>query len=40
MELKFPELTDLKRLKGEKVFADKESKDFVTQLFNAVGKRG
>ena len=38
MELKFPELTDLKRLKGEKVFADKESKDFVTQLFNAVAK--
>ena len=38
MELKFPELTDLKRMKGEKVFADKESKDFVTQLFNAVAK--
>ena len=38
MELKFPELTDLKRLKGEKVFADKESKEFVTQLFNAVAK--
>ena len=38
MELKFPELTDLKRLKGEKVFADKESKKFVTELFNAVAK--
>ena len=38
MELKFPELTDLKRLKGEKVFADKESKEFVTQLFNVVAK--
>ena len=38
MELKFPELTDLKRMKGEKVFADKESKEFVTQLFNAVAK--
>jgi len=38
MELKFPELTDLKKMKGEKVFADKESKEFVTQLFNAVAK--
>ena len=38
IELKFPELTDLKRLKGEKVFADKESKKFVTELFNAVAK--
>ena len=38
IELKFPELTDLKRLKGEKVFADKESKEFVTQMFNAVAK--
>ena len=38
MELKFPELTDLKRLKGKKVFADKESKEFVTELFNAVAK--
>ena len=37
-ELKFPELTDLKRLKGKKVFADKESKEFVTELFNAVAK--
>ena len=38
IEFKFPELTDLKRLKGEKVFADKESKEFVTELFNAVAK--
>jgi len=38
-ELKFPELTDLKRLKGKKVFADKESKEFVTELFNAVAKK-
>ena len=38
VELKFPELTDLKRLKGGKVFADKESKEFVTELFNAVAK--
>ncbi len=38
IELKFPELEDLKRLKGDKVFADKESKTFVTELFNAVAK--
>ncbi len=38
IELKFPELTDLKKLKGEKVFADKESKEFVTELFNSVAK--
>ena len=38
IKLKFPELTDLKRLKGEKVFADKESKEFVTELFNSVAK--
>ena len=36
--LKFPELEELKRLKGNKVFADKESKEFVTELFNAVAK--
>ena len=28
----------MKRLKGKKVFADKESKEFVTELFNAVAK--
>ena len=38
IKLKFPELTDLKILKGEKVFADKESKEFVTDLFHAVAK--
>ena len=38
ISLKFPELEDLKRLKGDKVFADKESKEFVTELFNAVAK--
>ena len=38
IKLEFPELTDLKRLKGKKVFADKESKEFVTELFNAVAK--
>jgi len=38
LKLEFPELEDLKRLKGDKVFADKESKEFVTELFNAVVK--
>ncbi len=38
VELKFPELTDLKILKGKKVFADKKSTEFVTELFNAVAK--
>ena len=38
ISLEFPELEDLKRLKGEKVFADKESKEFVSELFNAVAK--
>ncbi|MFQ5476598.1 MAG: hypothetical protein ACE5DT_06155 [Nitrosopumilus sp.] len=38
LQLKFPELEDLKKLKGNKVFADKESKEFVTELFNAVAK--
>ena len=38
LKLEFPELEDLKRLKGDKVFADKESKEFVTELFNAVAK--
>ena len=38
LELKFPELEDLKRLKGNKVFADKESKEFVVELFDAVAK--
>jgi hypothetical protein len=38
IELNFPELEELKRIKGKKVFSDKESKDFVTELFNAVAK--
>ncbi|MDH3737210.1 MAG: hypothetical protein OEQ94_09355, partial [Nitrosopumilus sp.] len=38
LELKFPELEELKRLKGDKVFADKEAKGFVIELFNAVAK--
>ena len=38
LQLKFPELEDLKRLKGDKVFADSESKEFVIKLFNAVAK--
>jgi len=36
--LKFPELEELKRVKGDKVFADKESKEFVKELFHAVAK--
>jgi hypothetical protein len=36
--LKFPELEELKRIKGDKVFADKESKEFVKELFHAVAK--
>ncbi|MBU26956.1 MAG: hypothetical protein CMO15_02835 [Thaumarchaeota archaeon] len=38
IQLKFPELEELKRIKGKKVFSDKESKEFVTELFNAVAK--
>jgi len=38
LQLKFLELEDLKRLKGDKVFADSESKEFVIKLFNAVAK--
>ena len=38
LQLKFPELEDLKKLKGDKVFADKEAKEYVTELFNAVAK--
>ena len=38
IQLAFPELEDLKKLKGDKVFADKESKEFVTKLFDAVAK--
>jgi len=38
ISLKVLELEDLKRLKGDKVFADKKSKEFVLELFNAVAK--
>ena len=38
IQLKFPELDDLKKLKGDKVFADNESKEFVVELFDAVTK--
>ncbi len=38
IQLKFPELEELKRIKGKKVFSDEESKGFVTELFNAVAK--
>jgi len=38
LQLKFPELVDLKKMKGDKVFADKEAKVFVTELFHAVAK--
>lgn len=38
IELKFPELNELKKLKGDKVFADAESKKFVAELFDAVAK--
>ena len=38
IQLKFPELEELKRIKGKKVFSDKESNEFVTELFNAVAK--
>ena len=36
IQLKFPELEELKKLKGDKVFAEKEAKEFVTELFIAV----
>lgn len=38
IQLEFPELEDLKKLKGDKVFADKKSKEFVAKLFDAVAK--
>jgi len=38
LQLKFPELEELKKLKGDKVFAEKEAKEFVIELFNAVAK--
>ncbi len=38
LQLKFPELEELKRIKGRKVFSDDKSNEFVTELFNAVAK--
>jgi len=38
LQLKFPELEELKRIKGKKVFSDDKSSEFVTELFNAVAK--
>ena len=38
IQLKFPELEELKKMKGDKVFADKEAKKFVAELFHAVAK--
>ena len=38
IQIKFPELEELKKLKGNKVFADEKSMEFVTELFNAVAK--
>ncbi len=36
IDVKFPELSELKKLKGDKVFADEESGGFVRDLFEAV----
>lgn len=38
LQLKFPELEELKRIKGKKVFSDDKSNEFVSELFNAVAK--
>ena len=38
LQIKFPQLEELKILKGDKVFADDNSKKFVTELFYAVSK--
>jgi hypothetical protein len=38
IQLEFPELEELKKLKGNKVFADKDAKEFVIELFIAVAK--
>lgn len=36
LKLEFPDLVELKKLKGEKVFSDEKSKAFVRELFEAV----
>ena len=38
IKLEFPELEDLKKLKGDKVFAETDAKKFVEELFAAVAK--
>ncbi|MCH7647962.1 MAG: hypothetical protein IIA83_05090 [Thaumarchaeota archaeon] len=38
IQLKFLELEELKKMKGDKVFADKEAKKYVTELFHAVAE--
>ena len=38
VSLEFPELQELKKIKGNKVFADDDSKEFVAKLFHAVAK--
>jgi len=36
LKMEFPELVELKKLKGEKVFSDEKSKEYVRELFGAV----
>jgi len=36
LKMEFPELVELKKLKGEKVFSDEKSKYYVRELFTAV----
>jgi len=36
LKIQFPELIELKKLKGEKVFSDEKSKEYVRELFDAV----
>ena len=36
LKIEYPELAELKKLKGSKVFSDEKSKEFVNQLFLAV----
>ena len=38
LTIKYLELEELKKLKGDKVFADSDAKKFVTELFEAVAK--
>jgi hypothetical protein len=36
LRMEFPDLIELKKLKGEKVFSDEKSKEYVRELFDAV----